>query len=193
MTKSQEITFERATLDHKDAIFEWLVQPHVREFWDNSPEHGQDILIFMDGRKQKSPYFNGIFDYWVGCIQGEPYALILTAEVKSDSETPEEWIPHLSTTGKTYSLDFMIGNKKYLGKGLGALTLERFTQFYRQEIDPKIDTFIIDPAEGNPRAMHVYSKAGFKIVTEYTPKEGHFEGIKHYFMVKRVSPDARVI
>lgn len=55
------IEFEQATLKHKDIIFQWLAEPHMQEFWDNSQEHKDDILIFMNGRKKASSYFNGIF------------------------------------------------------------------------------------------------------------------------------------
>ena len=53
--------FEKATLAHKDLIFEWLNTPHMQEFWDSSEKHRQDILAFMKGRKEQSDYFDRIF------------------------------------------------------------------------------------------------------------------------------------
>ena len=50
MTK---ITFEKATDHHRQTIFSWLEEPHVKEFWDNSQEHKDDIINFLDGRKTK--------------------------------------------------------------------------------------------------------------------------------------------
>jgi hypothetical protein len=44
------LTFEKASYTHRDIIFQWLAQPHVQEFWDNSQEHKDDIVNFMDGR-----------------------------------------------------------------------------------------------------------------------------------------------
>lgn len=74
---------------------------------------------------------------------------------------------HLSKTGKTASIDFMIGNKCYIGKGYASPALEAFTNFFRKKVNPEVDTFIIDPAETNPRAKHVYEKAGFLTVGEF--------------------------
>src|SRR3989338_777112 len=156
------ITFEKATWAHKALIFEWLGTSHVKEFWDNSPEHRKDILLFMDNRKEKSPYFNGEHDYhyWVGSYDREPYCLMMTSEL-IPSECLKEGLPHvpfLSKQGKTVALDFMIGNKNYLGKGLGAPTLEAFIKFFHEKVDPAFDTFLIDPGENNPRAQRVYEK-----------------------------------
>ncbi|WP_083837057.1 hypothetical protein [Rickettsia montanensis] len=41
------IHFEKANLTHKEIIFNWLEEPHIKEFWDNSQEHKNDILILL--------------------------------------------------------------------------------------------------------------------------------------------------
>ena len=108
----KDIFFEKASLKHNDIIFSWLEEPHIKEFWDNSEEHKDDIKIFIAGRKIKSTYFDGIFTYWIGFINDTPYALIMTAEVLDDVNCNALWQAHLSRTGKTFSIDFAIGNKE---------------------------------------------------------------------------------
>src|ERR1043166_5147939 len=103
--------FEKATLTHQTPIFTWLENPHVKEFWDNTPEHREDILIFMKGRKEPSPYFEGMFDYWVGFVHNEPYSLLMTSEVQDTPDLQDLWRAHLSQKGKTFSIDFTIGNE----------------------------------------------------------------------------------
>lgn len=160
--------FEKAALIHKDSIFNWLDTPHVKEFWDNSPEHRADILIFMRGRSEPSPYYDGIFDYWVGFLEEDPYCLLMTSEILADqSDLSDLWSTHLSQTGKTISIDFTIGNEVYVGKGLAAPTLEAFTKFIQEKVDATVHTFMIDPNQDNPRAKHVYEKAGFQPVGEF--------------------------
>lgn len=180
------IRFEKATLAHQDIIFEWLEEPHVREFWDNSPEHRMDIEIFMKGRQETTPYYNGIFDYWVGSIEDGPYCLLMTSTVNAEDDLPEEWGLYFSKTGKTFSIDFMIGNKNYFGKGLAAPTLKAFMGFIQKNVEPTVDLFMIDPAETNPRAKHVYEKAGFETVAEFVRDDGFFKNIKHSLMVKKL-------
>jgi RimJ/RimL family protein N-acetyltransferase len=180
--------FEEVTLDHKDIIFGWLDAPHVKEFWDNSAAHRQDIVSFMKGDKESRTYFQGIFTYWVG-LEGKPYCLVMTAKACRDKKDyPQIWKDHLSVTGHTYSIDFCIGNITFLGKGLAAPTLEAFVQFFQGSVDAKADTFFIDPDDNNPRAKHVYAKAGFDLVGDFVMKGGVFDGKKTDFMVKKLPP-----
>lgn len=176
------IKFEKANLIHKDTIFSWLDKPHMKEFWDMSSEHREDIENFMHGRLTPSSYFNGIFTYWVGSYNGELYSLVMTSEESEETNPPDYFKPYLSKTGKTIGLDFCIGNDKYLSKGLAAPTLISFTKFFTKEIDPSADTYLIDPHTNNPRAINVYEKAGFKVVSEYTQDYGYFAQSKGVLM-----------
>jgi RimJ/RimL family protein N-acetyltransferase len=178
-----KILFKKATPNHENIIFQWLEEPHFKEFWDNSQEHRTDILNFMHGKKQH--YFYGTTKYWVGYIEDEPFSFILSDQIlPSQKELSDLHRHHLSKNGHTITIDFGIGNKAFLGKGLAAPTLQAFTEFYKREIDPKANTFFIDPAENNPRAFHVYEKAGFQMVGHYVMKAGAFEGQKACLMVK---------
>lgn len=179
------ISFQKVTPDHQDVIFKWLAEPHVMEFWDNGQDHKDDIVNFAGGRKTPSSYFNGIFSYWIGFIDGEPFAFILTNELNEETDPPPYAIPYLSKTGKTIGLDFCIGNPKYLGKGLAAPTLEAFTDFFSTAIEPLADTYLIDPSTSNPRAIHVYEKAGFRLQTEFTQEGGYFDGQKGLLLIKK--------
>jgi RimJ/RimL family protein N-acetyltransferase len=177
--------FQKATLDQYPQVMQWLAEPHVKEFWDNSPEHKQDILIYMNGRKETSPYWDGIFDYWIGFIDDEPYCLLMTSDIDQEaSDLPEIWKAHISKTGKTVTIDFMIGNMKYLGKGVGGTTLDAFTRFIHQG-DPMIDTFLIDPVDTNPRAKHVYEKGGFHTVGTFVRDFVDKKNVRHFLMVKK--------
>lgn len=180
----KDINFKKADITHVDIIFKWLAEPHMVEFWDNTQEHKDDILNFIHGRKQA--YFAGTTKYWLSYIQDEPYAFILSDVISPDEEgLPDLYKRNLSKNGITIALDFGIGNKKFLGQGLAVPTLGAFMQFYRESIDKSADTFLIDPDENNPRAKHVYEKAGFKTVGEYDVTQGAFKGNMSYLMVKK--------
>lgn len=175
------IHFDRANKTHQDTIFAWLQTPHVQEFWDNSQECKEDVLHFLDGRKDPSPYFDGIFEYWVGCFNQEPYALILTSYFEDGG------MASLSSTDRTVTLDFAIGNPNYLGQGLAAPTLQAFMDFYRSSVDPAVTTFFIDPDITNTKAQHVYKKAGFRKKGRYKVTEGYFSGHTNLVMIKKFS------
>lgn len=177
------IRFEKAALSHQKIIFDWLAEPHMQEFWDNSQEHKDDIVNFIHGRPQH--YFCGTTHYWVGFMEGQPFCFVLSDQLLSSQEDLSDLHrDYLSKSGHTIVLDFGIGNPLFLGKGLAAPTPEAFMDYFIAHIDPKADTFFIDPDENNPRAPHVYTKAGFHLVGHYFAKEGAFKGQKSHLMVK---------
>lgn len=53
------IHFEKANLNHLDIIFGWLTEQFVQEFWDNTQGHKDDILNFVNDRKEPSDYCDG--------------------------------------------------------------------------------------------------------------------------------------
>lgn len=183
----KDITFEKVNAKHRDTIFKWLEEPYVKEFWDNSQAHKDDIDNFINGRIEPSDYFEGKFFYWVGLMDDQPFSMLMTLKENNDESIPPIIKSILSKTGSTYSIDYMIGNKNYYGKGLGSITLEKFTYFIQEEIDSTADTFFIDPDEGNPRAKHVYAKAGFKYIGDFIMGENSvFAGKTSHAMVKKL-------
>lgn len=181
------ISFEKVQPQHIDTIFGWLNEAHIQEYWDMSQGHRDDILNFVDGRKVKSDYCDGLYTYWIGFSDGTPYCMVMALQEKPEYDIPAIKKKHLSKSGHTYSLDYMIGNPDYLGKGLGAKTLEAFTVHLHNEYDPKADTFFIDPDINNPRAKHVYEQAGFQYVGDFMMGgNGVFAGKKTHFLVKHL-------
>ncbi len=183
----EKIRFERVLKLHQKVIFEWLKEPHILEFWDTSQAHKDDILNFIEGRKVPSSYCNGEYVYWIAFIDDVPFAMIMSIQEFAGFKRPKIKDEHLSKSGNTYSLDFMIGSSVHLGKGLGAKTLSQFVDFFRSDVDPQADTFFIDPEADNPRAKHVYEKAGFEYVGDFVMQgDGVFQGRLTHFLVKKI-------
>ena len=118
----------------------------------------------MEGRKTPSSYCNGKYVYWIASCDSAPYAMLMTIQETCKDDIGKLKLSHLSKTGHSYSIDYMIGNTQYFGKGYEARTLIEFVDFLRNSFDEKADTFLIDPASDNPKAKHVYEKAGFSIL-----------------------------
>lgn len=180
------IRFEKLEQKHVDTIFAWLNEPHVKEFWDNTQAHKDDIVNFVEGRKTPSTYADGEYVYWIASYNSSPFAFFMTIKETHDSPINQEKLEYLSKTGNTYGVDYMIGNPEFFGKGYGAKTLSEFMEFFRDEYDTKADTFLIDPASDNPRAKNVYMNAGFENVCDFQ-MEGDVSGRGevHHLLVKR--------
>lgn len=189
-----KIKFEEVTGAHLDIIFNWLTEPHIMEFWDNTQGHKDDIVNFAEGRKTPSSYSNGQYVYWIAFLEDEAFAMLMTIKETHKEDIGEEKLKRLSKTGHTYGLDYMIGSLKFFGKGYGSKTLSDFIDYFREIIDPKADTFIIDPASDNPKAKHVYMKAGFKHACDFM-MEGDVSGAgkAHHLLLKKFEPKISII
>ncbi len=188
------IQFEKASARHIDTIFGWLAAPYIQEFWDNTQAHKDDILNFIGGRIQPSPYADGRYVYWIASDNGHPFAMFMTIQETPEGHINDVKLMHLSKTGHSYGIEYMIGDQAYFGKGYGAKTLSEFLVFFRREFDPKADTFLIDPASDNPRAKHVYMKAGFEHVADFI-MSGDVSGAgkPHHLLIKKFAFDVKSI
>lgn len=139
----------------------------------------------MNGRLEPSDYCDGLYNYWVGLIDGQPYSLIMSIIEKPGEKRPKLKEDYISQTGTTYGLDFCIGNRDFLSQGLAAPTLKTFVEFFKVNVDSVADTFLIDPYDNNPRAKHVYAKAGFELVGDFIA-EHNDERKKAYLLVKKI-------
>lgn len=180
------IQFEKANTHHINTIFSWLAESHVQAFWDNTQAHKDDILNFVSGRTEPSPYAEGRYVYWIASDDGHPFAMLMTIQEAPEDHIDDIKLKHLSKTGHSYGIEYMIGDQAYVDKGYGAKTLSEFLIFFRKEFDPKADTFLIDPASDNPRAKHVYMKAGFEYVGDFI-MSGDVSGAGklHHLLIKR--------
>jgi predicted acetyltransferase len=189
-----KIKFGKVTEAHLDTIFSWLRQPHIVEFWDNTDAYKDDIVNFAEGRKTPSSYANGQYVYWIASLEDEPFSMLMIIQETHKEDIGEEKLKRLSKTGHTYGLDYMIGNSKFFGKGYGSQTLSDFIDFFRESIDPKADTFLIDPDSPNLRAKHVYMKAGFKYMCDFM-MEGDVSGAGkvHHLLLRKFEPTVSII
>lgn len=180
------IQFEKMNASYIDTVFSWLVEPFVQEFWDNTQAHKDDIINFIQGRKTPSAYADGKYAYWIAKSEDEPFAMLMTIQETPQDDIGTLKLGRLSKTGHTYGLDYMIGNSHYFGKDYGSETLMKFIDYFREVIDPKADTFLIDPSQDNPRAKHVYMKAGFEYVADFI-MEGDYSGSGqiHHLLIKK--------
>lgn len=136
-----------------------------------------DLKNFLSGK----PHFT---THWIAYYNQSPFAYLLTSVVTVDQvDIYGKW---REKEGKTYTLDLLIGEEEFLGKGLSHLMIEKFIndQF------PNAAAFLIDPETRNTQAIHVYEKTGFVKVEEFCPEPGRFAaGIPHVMMKLNLKTD----
>lgn len=172
----EEITFKHPGREHLSIIFEWFKKPHVSEFMED-PEIGRampDLQNYISG----NDYF---FTPWLVFLNNKPVAYFSTAEVQKHEAGV--WSKWREKTGRTYSLEVLIGDEALLGKGLAHQII---TKFIEDEF-PKAKAFLVDAELRNLRAIHVFEKAGFVIVDEFKVEHGRFVGMPHVMMKRQSS------
>jgi ribosomal protein S18 acetylase RimI-like enzyme len=134
-------------------IHGWLQQDHIKEWI-----HGKGLQNTLTGLEK---FLRGESDttYWIGYHKGIPFAFLITSPEGSDATT----------------LDLFICDLNYLGKGLAVPMIREFLISHFS----KVKKVLIDPEASNERAIHVYQKAGFKIIGEFIAS---WHPVPHYQM-----------
>ena len=165
-------SFRRAELNDDGLISRWFHSPHVNEFWGEAPKNSRDFRDAMS-------CVCSLFNYWIGQDDTIPFCLLLTTDATRD--TPEHLAPFLPETGEAWTLDILIGPPEYVGRGIATQMLESFLSHIQYQ-NRALRTVLIDPEANNSRAIHVYEKAGFQLVSEFVPSDGAFQGKPHVLM-----------
>lgn len=176
---SKKISFRKTKKTDKKFLKEWFNKDHVKEFWDKSVEMWKNCESYLDGDKQ-------LFDYWICLYDSKPYGLIITSDASEADphklENHDHTVPWIEPEGKTLTIDLIIGEKSFLGKGLAEITLKKFAE----KQDPSVTALLVDPEVKNAKAIHIYEKVGFVRVSTFTRGEGFFKGVPHYLMKLKI-------
>jgi RimJ/RimL family protein N-acetyltransferase len=155
---SLQFAFEQANHTHRPIIHGWLAQNYVQE-WLNGTS-----LQWRVEDLDKSFQGSSEFRHWVGLEQAAPFSYLLTYPI--DQHTSSEYSKWLSTESLAITLDVIIGDLRYLGKGICPLMIREFLSKHY----PSIHQVFAEPDCRNHRAIHVFEKAGFEQLDIFTPK-----------------------
>ena len=167
MTTPLSFNFKLVDAAHRSLVHSWLNQPHVAEWF-----YGQGLANTVNHLDVFINEGSSLFQYWLAFDQNHPFAFLITSSIDKSSDEISRWCEE---EGSAITLDLLIGDLDYLGKGLSTRVIQEFllSQF------PNVTEVLIDPEATNTRAVHVYQKAGFKILGEFIPSHSpHL----HYMM-----------
>lgn len=150
-----------------DLIYEWLHKEHVKPYFFGQGLQNtlNNLKLFVQGINHNGRYE---FAHWLANIDSKPFAFLMTSPVTVN----DHWYNQDSST---IMLDLLIGEEAYLGKGLAAEMIKAFID----SLPNTINRILIDPAEENTRAVHVYEKAGFNKIAEFKPD---YHPVPHWMM-----------
>lgn len=161
--------FKHVDLAHRSLVHSWLKEPHASMWF-----YGQGLentFKYLDEFLQGSDRAQ----YWLAFDGEKPFAFLITSNIQKPSDGLSRYCIE---EGKAITLDMLIGDLDYLGKGLAHSVIQQFLldQF------PYVSEVLIDPEATNTRAIHVYEKVGFIIIDEFIPSHS-----PHLHLMMRLS------
>jgi len=148
--------FRPASVADRPLIHIWLGLPHVAKWFygqglENTKQH---LEAFFQGSSSSH--------YWLGFDGERPIAFLITSSIYKTDDELAHWC---SEEGDAMTLDMLIGDTEYVGRGLAHLLIQNFLI----STFPLVAEVLIDPEATNTRAIRVYQKAGFRTLGEFIP------------------------
>lgn len=149
----REVAFRPLSIDDMQAMFLWLLRPHVARWYAAAPGSFAEVVAKYGPRTQSgSPvqaYVILVDGKEAGYIQAYPVVLF------------PEYAQRLGCDDGVAGMDLFIGDEMFLGWGLGTRAIRHFVDevvFAR----PEVGACIAGPAEGNQVSIRAFEKAGFR-------------------------------
>jgi aminoglycoside 6'-N-acetyltransferase len=145
--------------DDLDLARRWLLEPHVKRWWDEgakTPYPDAEIADYREAIQGKDPTYR-----YVAHVDGRPAGIIQHYRIADDPEYAEA----LALDEDAIGVDLFIGDADLIGHGHGPAILR---QFLRDVAFPfhGVDVCVIGPSVKNVAAIRAYEKAGFKALRE---------------------------
>lgn len=143
----QQLDFRKITDADLPLLESWLRKEHVVR-WFTDTEDWLDELHNRDGK------FGFLHHY----IVYEADAAIGFCQYYDCFDAQEEWY-EITVPGHTYSIDYLIGEEEYLGKGYGKQIIRMLVELIRRI--PTSRRIVVQPDDGNDSSRGVLEANGF--------------------------------
>ena len=139
---------------------EWLLRPHIAEWWGSAESISELREDYAHAGEQNATRA------YIGYLGASPMSFIQTYVVmgSGDGWWEEEADPGARGT------DQFLAEPSQLGKGLGSSMIRAFLE--QLFSDPVVTVVQTDPHPTNLRAIHAYSRAGFREVGPVDTPDG---------------------
>jgi RimJ/RimL family protein N-acetyltransferase len=155
------ITFRQLVMADLPMLHEWLVRPHVAEWWSPTPS-----LVEVEREFEPLIRRQSTTRAYLALGDGVPIGYIQSYVAK---DSGEGWWPDEQDPG-VRGIDQFLAHADQLGRGVGTAMVAAFVQ--RLFTDPAVTRIQTDPSPSNPRAIRCYEKVGFRRLGEINTPDG---------------------
>jgi aminoglycoside 6'-N-acetyltransferase len=139
----------------------WLLEPHVRRWWEDDPEEHDypegTIRDWMEAVRGEDPT-----DMFVVHLDGHPIGVIQSYRV---DDHPDYAAELGGLAEPAMGIDIFIADPALIGKGHGPVLICEFLRLAFARYG--LEYCVIGPTKSNVAAIRAYEKAGFRYLKEY--------------------------
>ena len=138
-----------------DLIRRWLLEPHVKRWWDDgvkTPYPDAEIQEYRDAIEGKDPTYR-----YLAQIDARPAGMLQHYRI---GDSPD-YAAALALGEEAIGVDLFIGEVDLIGRGHGSAMLRWFLRDIAFPFHG-IDACVIGPSVKNIAAIRAYEKAGFR-------------------------------
>ncbi|MBC1444827.1 GNAT family N-acetyltransferase [Listeria seeligeri] len=150
----KKIKLRKITDEDIELLTSWLNKKYIKK-WYNEPE---DWLTEINGRHTEYSWINHFI-----VMNDEKSIGFCQYYDCFDAKDFEDWYS-VDTAGKMYSIDYLIGNEDYLGKGYGKLIVKELTELISSKENAQI--IVVQPDTGNTASNNVLISNGYTLDQE---------------------------
>lgn len=154
----EEISFRRVTRADFPLIMTWLAEPHVERWWNHeyTPEAVErDFGPSVDGAEPNQDHL--VF------LAGRPIGLIQYSRCEDYPEYMEELSSHVDVPDHAVSIDYLIGDPRHIGHGVGSGMIAAFAN-HVWHTNEEATCIIVPVSSANEASWRALLRAGFRLV-----------------------------
>jgi aminoglycoside 6'-N-acetyltransferase len=147
--------WRRATAADFALLGRWLAQEHVVRWWNHETSPEAVERDFGPSARGEEPS-----EDWIAVLDGTPLGLVQRCRIADYPEFEEELAAFVAVPGEAALIDYLIGDARATGQGLGPAMIRSMAEKTWREW-PDAPAVIAAVAAGNRRSWRALEKAGF--------------------------------
>ena len=185
MSSLPAFSFRPLAEEDLDLIRTWLLRPHVRRWYDDTPSGrypDDSIAEYREAIHGEDPT-----DEFLIALDGRPIGTIQSYRI----DDHPEYAAQVALGRPAFGIDLFIGEPDLVGRGHGPALIRAFL---RDVAFPRygVDLCVIGPTVSNKAAIRAYEKAGFRFLKTYLEPDSR--EAEHYLMeLTRADLDATAL
>ena len=159
------ITFRRLVDRDLPLLHRWLNDPEVVEWWEGDDVSWEGVVRDYGSANEDST------EHWIACLEGAEIGWIQCYPAVDEPDETAAWFA-LGIDGAAAGIDYLIGDPRSRGKGLGSAMIRAFVTEIVFGLHPLWTQACAGPFAANEASWRALARAGFRFVGSIDDPDG---------------------